>query len=136
MTFNELLELDKQGGEKRLSSSPRKALPRPKAHKRPRTGTGAQEQETKVPQHRGVIAPALVEKLRKAVKQLGKEAATHRFTLEEKRKLADIIYTYARQGYRTSENELVRIGMNWLVEDYRENGKESVLHKVLKALKE
>jgi hypothetical protein len=35
---------------------------------------------------------------RKAVKQIGKEAATHRFTLEEKNMLADIEYSYRRQG--------------------------------------
>jgi hypothetical protein len=47
--------------------------------------------------------------VRKAVKQIGKEAATHRFTLDEKNLLADIEYTYKRQGIRTSENELTRI---------------------------
>src|SRR5712692_7907257 len=46
-----------------------------------------------------------IEAVRKAVKQIGKEAATHRFTLEEKQMLADIEYTYKRQGMRTSENE-------------------------------
>src|SRR5437764_4589729 len=47
----------------------------------------------------------IFEGVRKAVKQIGKEAATHRFTLEEKNELADIEYTYKRQGIRTSENE-------------------------------
>ena len=79
---------------------------------------------------------SMVRRLRKAVKQIGKEAATHRFTLEEKDGLADTVYTYGRQGYRTSENEIVRISVNWLFEDYQENGKQSVLHKVLRALKE
>ena len=78
----------------------------------------------------------MVRRLRKAVKQIGKEAATHRFTLEEKAGLADTVYTYGRQGTRTSENEIVRIGVNWLLEDYRENARQSVLHKVLRALKE
>ena len=35
----------------------------------------------------------IFEVVRKAVKQIGKEAATHRFTLEEKNLLADIEYT-------------------------------------------
>jgi len=76
----------------------------------------------------------LLEKARKAVKQIGKEAATHRFTLEEKNMLADIEYTYRRQGIRTSENEITRIAMNYFAEDYRKNGEESLLAKVLKLL--
>ena len=60
--------------------------------------------------------------VRKAVKQIGKEAATHRFTLDEKNLLADIEYTYKRQGIRTSENEITRIAINYFIEDYRKNG--------------
>ena len=78
----------------------------------------------------------MVQRLRKAVKHLGKEAATYRFTEEEKEALADAVYTYGRQKYRTSENEIVRIGINWLLEDYQASGEESVLHKVLEALHE
>ena len=78
----------------------------------------------------------MVRSLRKAVIAVGKEAATHRFTLEEKRAIADIVYTYGRQGYKTSENEIARVAINWLMLDYTENGRKSVLEKVLKALKE
>lgn len=72
--------------------------------------------------------------IRKAVKQLGKEVSTHRFTPEEKAALADIVYTYARQGVRTSENEITRIGVNWLLLDYRYNGVNSVLSRLLERL--
>jgi hypothetical protein len=68
------------------------------------------------------------------VKQIGKEAATHRFTLDEKNHLADIEYTYKRQGIRTSENEITRIAINYFIEDYRQNGEESLLAKILKRL--
>lgn len=88
------------------------------------------------PRHHDTVTPSTIESIRKAVKQVGKEAATHRFTTEEKNKIADIVYTYFRQGYRTSENEISRIATNWLIKDYERNGKESVLHRVLKALKE
>lgn len=76
----------------------------------------------------------MIEAVRKAVKHIGKEAATHRFTLEEKQMLADIEYTYKRQGIRTSENEITRIAINYFVEDYRKNGEKSMLAKVLKRL--
>ncbi len=75
-----------------------------------------------------------IEIIRKAVKELGKEAATYRFTQEEKRMLADIVYTYRGRGIRTSENEITRIAINALVEDYRQNGENSTLAKVLERL--
>ena len=74
----------------------------------------------------------IFEVVRKAVKQIGKEAATHRFTLEEKNLLADIEYTYKRRGIRTSENEITRIAINYLIEEYRQNGEQSILAKILK----
>lgn len=77
-----------------------------------------------------------VETIRKAVKELGKEAATHRFTVEEKKTLVDMVYSYKQQGIRTSENEITRIAVNFIVNDYRENGQNSVLEKALRALNE
>lgn len=79
---------------------------------------------------------ATVEVVRKAVKDFGKEAATHRFTANEKQSIADIIYTYNTHGIRTSENEITRIAVNFLVNDYKENGEKSILDQVLKALRE
>jgi hypothetical protein len=77
---------------------------------------------------------ALFEKVRKSVKQIGKEAATHRFTLDEKNELADIEYVYKRQSIRTSENEITRIAINYFIEDYRQNGEQSLLARILKRL--
>jgi hypothetical protein len=80
------------------------------------------------------MTAAALEIMRKAVKQIGKEAATHRFTTHEKNVLADIVYTYTRQGYRTSENEITRIAVNWLILDYQERGEQSVLARMLEVL--
>jgi hypothetical protein len=77
-----------------------------------------------------------IETIRKAVKQIGKEGATHRFTSKEKRDIADLIYTYKRQGIRTSENEITRIAINFVVQDRNENGENSILDQVLKVLNE
>jgi hypothetical protein len=76
----------------------------------------------------------IFEVVRKSVKQIGKEAATHRFTLDEKNQLADIEYTYKRHSIRTSENEITRIAINYFIEDYRKHGEESLLAKILKRL--
>ena len=89
-------------------------------------------QDTTTPRVHGVA----IELVRKAVKEFGKEAATHRFTEAEKKEIGDLIYTYKNTGIKTSENEITRIAVNFIVEDYRENGKNSVLHKILEALNE
>src|SRR3712207_6681009 len=92
--------------------------------------TVSSNQDTTIPQ----LSDDIYEVVRKAVKQIGKEAATHRFTLDEKNHLADIEYTYKRQGIRTSENEITRIAINYFVEDYRKNGEQSILAKIIKRL--
>lgn len=79
---------------------------------------------------------AMVETIRKSVKEFGKEAATHRFTSDEKQKIADIVYAYKRLGIRTSENEITRIAINYLIDDYYKNKQNNFLDLVLKALNE
>lgn len=76
----------------------------------------------------------VIETVRKTVKTVGQEAAFLRVTHEEKQRLADVAYSFKRKGIRTSENELVRIGLNFLLLDHRDSGKESVLERVLAAL--
>ena len=105
-------------------------------------------QATKQPRHHATtvssnrdttVAPfhdTSIEIVRKAVRELGKEAATHRFTPEEKKALLDIIYSYKGTGIKTSENEVARIAINFIIEDYRKNGETSILDRVLKALNE
>ena len=75
-----------------------------------------------------------VETIRRAVKALGKEAATHRFTATEKEAIAEIVYACKRQGLRTTENEITRVAVNSIVHDYQANGQDSLLVRVLLAL--
>ncbi len=76
----------------------------------------------------------LIETIRKTVKQIGKETTFIRLTPEEKKQLREIDYTYKSQGIKTSENEIGRIGINFLLEDYKAHGEASILAKVLAAL--
>jgi hypothetical protein len=104
--------------------------------------------DTVIPRHHGITTPryhdtkqpqingVMIGIVRKAVKEFGKEAATHRFTVAEKKEIADLIYTYKNRGIKTSENEIARIAVNFIVEDFKVNGENSVLHKILQALKE
>lgn len=89
--------------------------------------------------HDTTVSPrheSMVEAVRRAVKEFGKEAATHRFTTQEKRAIAEIIYAYKKQGTRTSENEITRVAVNFIIHDYKENGANSLLATFLKSLKE
>lgn len=99
-----------------------------------KTKTKPRKQAIKLSSYRD-STPSTIENIRKSVKELGKEATFLRLTQEEKRELADIVYTYKRQAFRTSENEIVRIALRHLLEEHKENGKESTLNKVLEALK-
>ncbi len=78
----------------------------------------------------------MIASIRAEVKVFGKEAATHRFTPEEKKAITDIVYIYRGFGIRTNENEITRIGVNFLVDDFHTNGENSILSRVLKALSE
>jgi len=78
----------------------------------------------------------IIETIRKAVKYVGKDSATYRFTPEEKKALLELGFSYKMQGYKTSENELTRIAINFLLEDHKENGRNSILQRVLDALRQ
>jgi hypothetical protein len=95
---------------------------------------------TVTPRHHETTTPGgqdeVIERIRRAVRQPGKEDATYRFTDVEKKALADIVYTYSVGGVRTSQNEITRVAINSLLEDYRANGAGSVLAQVLERLNE
>ncbi len=97
-------------------------------------------QATKQPSNRDIKTPPIyngsIELIRKTVKEVGKEAATHRFTIEEKRAIKKIVFDYENNDLLTSENQITRIAINFIVDDYHKNGKNSLLDKVLQALNE
>lgn len=77
---------------------------------------------------------SIIETIRKTVKYVGKDSATYRFTPEEKKALLELSFSYKMQGYKTSENELIRIAINFLLEDQKQSGRNSVLQRVLDEL--
>jgi hypothetical protein len=98
------------------------------------TTSPASTGERKIAEELASYQASLIATIRKTVRQLGKEVSFVRLTPEEKQQLADIVYTYKRQGVRTSENEINRIAINFLLEDYLAHGQASILAKVLEAL--
>jgi len=67
----------------------------------------------------------------KTLKFIGKEVLYVRLTPEEKNQVNEIEYTYQRQGIKTSGNEIGRIALNVLLDDYKVNGEQSILAKML-----
>ncbi|MBZ0282468.1 MAG: hypothetical protein K8L97_17135 [Anaerolineae bacterium] len=105
------------------------------------------EQDTTVSRyHDGMVSPPsvtvfekqddLMGQVRKAVKAFGKEAATHRFTQAEKQAIAAVVFAYRGKNIRTSENEITRIAINYLISEYHQKGENSILHKALISLNE
>ncbi len=100
--------------------------------------------DTVVPRHHDTKTPSsensmgetdMVYRIRQAVMQVGREGGTLRFSSEEKKALNEIVFSYQQtQNIRTSGTELTRIAVNFLLEDYDENGEASLLHQVLVAL--
>jgi hypothetical protein len=141
MKYSELLELDKAKPKETRKARSLDHQGRSDGRKRARgtsVSPGSEQRRhpaTVIPRDHDTRA-STIEVIRKAVKEIGKEAATHRFTKGEKDQIAEIVYAYNRRGARTSENEIARIAINSLVQDYKENGENSVLNRVMKALRE
>ena len=80
------------------------------------------------------IESETIEAIRKVVKTQGREVSFIRLTPEEKAQVSDIVYTFKRQGQKTTENQINRIAINYLLHDYHEHGEQSVLARVLASL--
>ena len=151
MTFSELLNLDKTSAHTtplEQPGAPDKAHKDGESHQAATHHTVVESTEpprqkrrparhpaTTKPRHPAPMTAATVRRLRQAVRRIGKEAATHRFTAQEKADLAQIIYEQGRQGVKTCENEIVRIAVNWLIAEHGARGEQSVLAQALKALR-
>lgn len=78
----------------------------------------------------------IIPTIRKVVKTPGREVSFVRLSPEEKGELAEIIHTFRRQGRKTTENEINRIAINYLLEDFRRQQEGSLLARTLAALRE
>lgn len=96
------------------------------------------QQDPMTPRHHDTVIPRdqgdLTDMVRKAVKQFGKEAATHRFTLAEKNAIAEVVFAYRGKGIKTSENEMTRIAINYLILEHQQHGEKSILNQILEKL--
>ncbi len=94
--------------------------------------TGASSEASALASYQAQLIPAI----RKVVKTPGREVSFVRLSPEEKGELAEIIHTFRRQGRKTTENEINRIAINFLLEDFRRQQGGSLLACALAALRE
>lgn len=131
-------EVKEEQGKKVVSTTDQKPRTREAVKPRKHGVMTPSNRDTMQPSNHDVTTAryheSITELVRRAVKEFGKEGATHRFTTQEKKALVDIIYAYKGRGVRTNENEITRIAVNFIIYDYQENGENSVLDTVLKAL--
>jgi len=67
----------------------------------------------------------------KSMREVGKEGCTYRLTKREKTALIEIIYNFRMRSIRVSENEIVRIAINFLIKDFQGNKTQSFLGRII-----
>lgn len=145
----ETKEQDPFTGLDKMLLRSKKPVPPPAAEEMGESTTAAKQPETRKASHDIVSKNdryhdsnlssdqvAMFAQIRKAVRARGTEQSIHRLSPQEKRDLKDIVYAYDTQGIRTSEVELTRIALNFLIADHKEHEKGSILAKVLSSLNE
>jgi hypothetical protein len=95
--------------------------------------TLASKQARKLASMQASYPDDLVESIRRTVKVTGKEVSYVRLTTQEKDELIDVVYNCKSQDFKTTENEVGRIAVNFVIKDYKANGADSILARVLKA---
>jgi len=70
-----------------------------------------------------------------AVLEVGKEASIYRLNKNEKLALTEIIFQFRISGKRISENEIVRIAINFVLLNYQNKMDTSILTRVYRNLK-
>lgn len=70
----------------------------------------------------------------KSVREVGKEVCTYRLTQKEKTALVEIIYHFRMRNCKLSENEIARIAINFLIEDFKADKNTCMLSSIAKAM--
>lgn len=91
------------------------------------------------PQKHDTMTPSyhesMIANIARSVRDIGKEVSTYRLTPQEKTALVEIIYYYRMRNYRLSENEIARIAINLMIEDFRTDKKSCMLSRIAEAMK-
>ena len=77
----------------------------------------------------------MIASISKVTREIGKEASTYRLTNKEKTALVEIIYHFRMRNVRLTENEIARIAINFIIDDFKYQKKDSILARVIDFLK-
>jgi hypothetical protein len=78
---------------------------------------------------------SMIAPIARSVRDVGKEVCTYRLTQKEKTALVEIIYHFRMRKSRLSENEIARIAINFLIEDFKSNKNTCMLSSIVEAMK-
>lgn len=76
-----------------------------------------------------------VETIRLAIKEVAKETTSYRLHEKEKECLEDMLYELRHQKTKSNENEIMRIALNFIINDYQNNGDNSIVVKTLRHMR-
>ena len=109
---------------------PRKIEQKPKVEKSPLEFTKQKHDSMTSRYHDSMIA-----KIARTVREVGREVKTYRLTPQENNALVEIIYFFRKNMHRLSENEIARIAINLLIEDFERDKKSCMLSRIAEAMK-
>ncbi|MDP2965179.1 MAG: hypothetical protein Q8N39_03960 [Pelolinea sp.] len=78
---------------------------------------------------------SMIATITKSIRETGKEVCTYRLTQKEKTALVEIIYNFRMRNCRLSENEIARIAINFLIEDFKADKEDCMLSSIIEAMK-
>lgn len=87
-----------------------------------------------ISRYQDIVSGDMVAIIRAAVILTGQASTNYRLTNIEKGRLEEVVWEFKKQGIRTTENEIVRIAINYLLNNHKKDGKDSLLAVTLNLL--
>lgn len=72
--------------------------------------------------------------VRRAVRWPGKESSPLRITSEELTKLKTAVRHFEDQGYPTDRTQIIRVSLNYMLLDFAQRGKNSILAEIMERI--
>ena len=73
----------------------------------------------------------IISSINEGIQEIGRVAATYRLTKWEKEHLQDLIYHFRKESVKVSENSLIRISINYIINDHEVSKKRSIISRIL-----
>lgn len=85
--------------------------------------------------YQDINTPSVIEDIRRVIKDVGHATSPLRLTETESDVLEDMVHTIKKKHkLKTDKNQAVRISLNYILDDFEQNGKNSIIVQVLERL--